>query len=379
MIFIIFFFIEKNNEIHIKNNTKIMLEDIYKLKSGNYIFKEGSIYNNNDYIVSDYHNVSGVGKINVDNYGNVEFYIDTNNYCISKTYLGSVEISKKKCKDFKEIEVEFIRNNNTLSFITNLDKSEYMISTKDDFKGIWIENNNSTVVLESYNEGDNYIWFKDSDGNVSDVIEFKVECLITNNTKYNKNVFYCSGSKVIIDDISWIVIKDTYDKITLISNEAIDKKLPHCIKGIDGNCQFIDKEIIYNWDNSYINQYLNYEYIKNLSDDTVNSIVDEEICIDIDVECDNEKCIGLTKKEIEEKGYTCNIYTKSKLRLITYSEYNYLYNNLNKNIIGTNYWIMNTYLENKGSIIDNNDDIFIDEELYLLHYVKPVISLYKLD
>ena len=128
-----------------------------------------------------------------------------------------------------------------------------------------------------------------------------------------------------------------------------------------------------------INQYLNSEYIHNFSESTKSNIIEEDICIDTQSICDNEKCIGYTRSEIEENSYICNLYTKSKIRLITYDEYNYLYNKLDKNIIGNNYWILNTYIDNKGSLIDDNHEIFINEELYIEHNIKPVISLSKLD
>ncbi len=377
MILIILFFINKYEKIDLKNKANYILEQMYVLKKGKYNFNNGIIYNDDNTYVKDKYDISGNGSIEVDKYGNVKFYIDTNKYCISKTSLGNINISKGKCNGFKEIKVEFIRNNNILSFITNINKSEYLISNKDDLNGTWIENNEGTLVLNSYTQGDNYIWFKDSYGNISEPIKFNVDCLDTISNSYDSSVFYCSGSKVTIDNIKWIVLKDTNNKITLIQDKSIKEKLSHCILNKNGECQLTNLDNQYIWDNSYINLYLNFEYINSLSNETKNNIVEEEVCVDNNSICGNEKCIGYTKEEIINNNYTCNNYKKYKIRLITYDEYNNLYKKINKNIIGTNLWILNTFMDNKSSMIDINNDVYINEELSAYHYVKPVITLLK--
>jgi len=52
-----------------------------------------------------------------------------------------------------------------------------MVSNKDDFKDIWIsQNNNQHIIINSYNESKIYIWFKDKDGNLSKTYFFEINC-----------------------------------------------------------------------------------------------------------------------------------------------------------------------------------------------------------
>lgn len=376
MSLVIFFFMNKYKNINIKNKAINLLEKVYKLEKGEYEYKDGVIYNDTNSYVSDSYDIKGKGKINIDKYGNVKFYINSDSICIYKNSLGNIEISNNNCNSFNDIDIQMINNNNKVSFITNRNNLEYMISTKDDFKGKWIKNNESTVVLNSYNEGNNYIWFKDKNGILSDVFKFNIECLQTKNTKYDKNVFYCTNSEVIIDNINWIVIKDDSNEITLMKKDSLKDKYTHCMKE-DNECLFINYDEKYNIENSYIINHLNSVYINDLSKETISSIVEEEICIDNKNLCDDEMCIGYTKEEIEKNNYICDKYTKTKIRLITYDEYNYIRSKVEASSIGNNFYILNSFIENKASIIDNNYDVYINEDFNSPHYIKPVITISK--
>ncbi len=372
------------NKIYFKtyliNDTNELLKFSYSLPEGEYDFKNGIVYSNSNVIYDKYF-LDGNGKIFVDKYGNVKLLIESNNKCISKTSVGYIKISNGSCLKFDELKVELIRNNSKISFNTNKDNLEYKISSEDDFKGVWIKKDyTGNIIIESYREDDNYIWFKDEEGNISDAIKFSVNCLNTNKTNYKSDIFYCSGSTVIIDNIEWVVIEDTNSKIKLMKLTPIDNKLYNCSQEESNYCFYMNnKKSSYKWSNSFINFYLNNIYIDSLSEELKSKLSVNYICDDYDVfDCDKSSCGGYSKEEIEYYGYNCNNYIESKIKVISYDEFNYVFvKSKNKNVLNGRYWAINSYSKDKASVVQSDYEFYILENPTSIVDVKPVIVLEK--
>jgi hypothetical protein len=368
MVLVLSYFYNRYNNTGIVNESKELLGDIYSLKSGEYELKNGLLFNSNKERVNDKEYIKASGIIYVDKYLNVRFKLNIDNSCISKTSLGNIKFEKNHCTDYKKISVQMTKNNNYIAFETN-DILEYMVSDKDDFKGIWKkQEDNKNIIINSYSEGKNYIWFKDSDGNLSKTYTFSIDCLDTNNARYKSNIFYCSGSTIILDDIKWIVIKDSNTNIKLMKYMPLDKKM-----------EFTTNKNDFRWSTSSINYYLNSEFINELSSDTINNLISTEICDDYDsTNCNNEVCGGRSKEEMEENNYMCSVYINSKVKLISYDEFNYAYvKSKNKEVLGGNYWSINSINYKNGTSILNNFDYYILENPTNKLDIKPVIIVNK--
>ena len=162
------------------------------------------------------------------------------------------------------------------------------------------------ITLNKYSQGKNYIWFKNKNGVISDVIEFNIDCLNSNGASYNKEVFYCSGAIVKIDSLDWIVVSDNSSEITLMKKTALSDKMSHCTSFKGDNCYYIDENdyVSYKWSNSYVNTYLNDYFINELSAFTKHNLQAVEICDEFDnMSCNEESCGGLKKEEINKYGY----------------------------------------------------------------------------
>lgn len=381
MLCVLFFFMGRYKNIHTINKSKEMLEYLYTLKEGNYIYKDGFIYSENGSLLKEKYYFKGNGNINIDKYKNVRFKINSNKKCVSKTYLGNIEVLDNNCDDFENIDVEIIRNNKIISFSSNKTNLEYMLSNSDDFKGTWIKQDyEDNIILKTYSAGDNYIWFKDKDGNISDVIKFEVDCLLTNDSNYDENLFYCSGSKLNIDSIEWVVLEDTNNEITLMKSTPIDEKLPQCLETESNFCYYTkDSSLPYKWSNSYINYYLNSVFYDSLSESFKNTLEEKSICDEYDnYSCNNENCGGLTNDTINKYNYSCKNYTKSKIRIISYDEYNRAYKLIDdKDCIRGNYYAINSYEKDKGTSVQYSDEFYILEDLTNKLDIRPVISISK--
>ena len=383
MIFILIFFSNKKTDIRLLNRAKEMLKDIYTLESKDYDFKNGYIINDDVALLNKFY-FDGNGNINIDKYGNIKMLIDTKEGCISKTSLGNIVLSKNKCNKYKVIESKIVKNNSNISFLLNEENLEYKISNKDDFKGTWIKQEyKDNLILNYFKEGNNYIWFKDSKGNISEAYKFNVDCLYTTKANYKSDVFYCTGSTIVLDNIEWIVIEDTNLKIKLMKRIPIEKKLSHCLdKESNEYCFYTNnKKNTHNWEKSYINYYLNNEYINKISDSIKNKLEDFYICDEYDnFKCDKESCGGRTKEEILVNNWSCKKYIKSKIKIISYDEYNLLYTKLKKNdkkMIDGNYWAINSYQIDKGSSIQYGFEFYILEDLTKKLDIRPIIEVTK--
>ena len=120
MILVLMYFMNRYNNIDIKNKSNTLLKDLYDMDTGKYHLKHGVLYTDNDYIISNKLYIFGDGEIVIDNYHNVKFLIDYNNKCISKTFLGNIKIDNNKCGKFDVIDIEMNRNNSKISFISSV-------------------------------------------------------------------------------------------------------------------------------------------------------------------------------------------------------------------------------------------------------------------
>lgn len=379
MMCILFYFINKYNNTHMLNKAKYLLEELYSLKEGNYYFKNGFIYTKDNSLLKEKNFFDGNGKIQVDKYGNVRFNIESGNKCLYKTYLGNTSIGDE-CNEFETVKVNVSKNNSIISFITNQKDLEYKISKSNNFKGKWVkEEYNGNIILKKYNIGKNYIWFKDNKGNISNTIEFNVECLDTKDAIYNKNVFYCSGSIVKFNNEYWVVLEDKEDSVKLMKKDALDNKMPMCLDHKDALCYYNESDSnSLSWSKSYVNYYLNNVYINVFPDDIRNNLINMEICDDYDsLNCDGSSCGGYIKDEIDDNEWYCKDYTNSYIKVISYNEFNYVYlNSKNKSSVKGNYYAINSYINNFASSIQNNYEFYILENPTSELSVKPVI-IYK--
>ena len=366
MIIIFTVYLERYDRVKYTNIGINILNELKDAESGTYIYKDGYVGNDKNIYSSSSYEFVGNGKVIIDNYKNISFYINGEDFCIYKYPMGDVNYVKNNCNDFDKLTIKVIKNNNQISFESIVENLEYKLSYKDNFKGEWIKPENSgNLILNSYNDGDNYIWFKDENGNLSDTIKFSVDCFDVVNGKYNKDIFYCSGSEVVIDQTNWIVIEDRVEEITLMRKEALENKLSH--------------SNLYTWELSNVNAYLNNVYINTLSSSMKSMLVEKNICEDyINLSCDNNSCGGYKEETIVHNNWTCSKYVKSKIRILSFDEYNYIYSRIgnNKSIRGE-YLIINSFSSDKVSIVDSDYSVFILEDVSTLHNIRPVITLKK--
>ena len=104
-----------------------------------------------------------------------------------------------------------------------------------------------------------------------------------------------------------------------------------------------------------------------------------EICDEFDnMSCNNESCGGLKKEEILKYEFSCDNYTYSQVRLLSYNEYNKLFNKLKENsLIKGQYLLINSYVLDKVSLVDSNYEVYIMEDILSFNKIRPVITLKK--
>lgn len=370
MLSILIFFIFRYERLHLKSKARDLLKYVYNVEEGNYKYKYGVLDKEGKIIETNIF-IDGNGEIQKDKYGNVRLYIYSNDYCISKTYLGNIEVNENECDGFKDLDVKINKNNTIISFNFNDDVSSYMVSNNDDFNGKWNNIKDNKLILNYFESGKKYIWFKDNVGNISDTLSFEIDCLDVTMGEYNKDLYYCNLSTVIINSSEWIVLDNNKDSITLMKYLPISEKLSHCSSETSTFCSKSNK---YRWSNSYINYYLNNIYIDNFKD---YELVSYDICDDIDnMNCDNEYCGGYTKDEIENNNWSCNSYTKSKIRILNYYEYNDIANKYNDlSLFKGNYW-MSDISSDKGYSSTYNG-VYIYEDYFNKLDIRPIITIMK--
>ncbi len=376
---ILYYFSERKEKIQLYNNGKELLKVLDNLNKGEYSFKDGLIYTEAGSLINKEYLFGGNGKISIDKYGNISFDIEYKNNHICKNKVGIITI-KNSCSDIK-LELEMSRNNDIVSFASEYDNLSYKISKNDDFYGNWIESTGKNIIISKYSTGTNYIWFKTKDGVLSPTYTFNVNCLNVDGKDYDKNIFYCPGSRVKLDNKYWLIIESRSNQTTMALAESLINRLYMCSTIESKYCYYTeDKTNQYKWSNSYVNDYLNNEFINELSDETKSLLIEHEICDEYnDYGCDEDKgCGGYLKEDIERKKYTCDNYVNSKIRIITYEDINYLFNNT-KNIAGFvgNYWLLNAYGKDVASVLERAGNIFILEDPTKKKEVRPVITIAK--
>ena len=274
------------------------------------------------------------------------------------------------------------KNNNIISFIVNEKNLEYLISNSNDLNGKWVKPEyTDNIIIKSFDEDKHYIWFKDKDGNLSKSYSYSVECFFANKGEYDKNKYYCDGSIVSIDDINYIVLDDNMKDITIMKQNSLDVKLSHCLDNVSDYCYYTTDGVSnYKWSKSYINYYLNNIYIKTLNDNIQSKLKEIPICDDfITSGCLNDEgCGGFTKNEINFNNWSCNNYSKSKIRILSYNEYVNIFEKIkNKTVLIGNYWLINSGVDNRGSSVQFNYNVYIKEEYTTKLDVKPVFTISK--
>lgn len=369
LISIVLIFNNNIKNIKLINKTNDLINYINKLNYGDYYYKNGVLYDDKSNILTSKFYFDGEGNIHKDMYNNIKLSLNLGDRCIQKSSLGNVEV-KSKCIKETSFSPVINRNNSQITFNFNNIIDEYKYSNKDDFKGNWIKLDSDILILNLYEEGTHYIWFKDKSGNISDTISFDISCFSTEESEYDKNILYCSGSVLIIDGSEWIVVEDRDNYTTFMRLKSLDTKLSHT------------KNETYKWSTSLINKYLNEEYIYKLSNDLRNKLIDVEICDDSSgtTGCDSgDGCGGYKKETIEKYKWNCNKYTKSKIRVISYEEYSYLYDKSdNKENIYGNYWMINSYKDSSKTMsVTYNGQVYVNENSTSLLDIKPVITIKK--
>ena len=380
MSFIFVYFTFRKQQNRLMNNGRELLNYLSKLNEGEYSFKKGLIYTSSGSLVDQKYFFDGNGSISIDKYGNVGFKINSNKNCVYKNKAGNVE-ADKTCPSNDELKVEIVKNNDVVSFITNRDNVSYKLSKLDNFSGNWTPANGKNVVLTSYYSGDNYIWFKDENGVLSQTYTFNLECLNSNGDNYDKSVYYCMGSKVKLDNKEWLVLESKSNYTTLMLADSLIDRLNMCTNTASKYCFYTrNMDNSYKWSLSYVNYYLNNIFIKELSEDTVSKLISREICdVYSDSGCDDDKgCGGYLKEEITLHKYTCDKYSTSKIRIITYEEYNEVHQNVKdmKDFVG-NYWILNSYGKDVCSTVEEKGNVYIKEDPTNKKEVRPVITISK--
>ena len=166
-----------------------------------------------------------------------------------------------------------------------------------------------------------------------------------------------------------------------MKQNSLDVKLSHCLDNVSDYCYYTTDGVSnYKWSKSYINYYLNNIYIKTLNDNIQSKLKEIPICDDfITSGCLNDEgCGGFTKNEINFNNWSCNNYSKSKIRILSYNEYVNIFEKIkNKTVLIGNYWLINSGVDNRGSSVQFNYNVYIKEEYTTKLDVKPVFTISK--
>ena len=96
--------------------------------------------------------------------------------------------------------------------------------------------------------------------------------------------------------------------------------------------------------------------------------------------CNDEICGGMNKNEIIKHKYRCNSYTNSKVKLISYDEFNYAYSKgVNKDILKGEYFAINSLESGYVSSVQFDNSFYILNNSVDRLDIKPVIKLSKIN
>ena len=86
---------------------------------------------------------------------------------------------------------------------------------------------------------------------------------------------------------------------------------------------------------------------------------------------------GYTKEEISSNNWSCNKYTKSKIRIINYYEYSLIVNKFKDiSLFKGNYWMSDISNDN-GYSLTSSGDVYIYENYNNKLDVRPIITIKK--
>ncbi len=374
----------------LENDTKNSLEEIINLisfyENGEYILKNNILYDKNGNKIKT-KMMNGTSQLIKTDYGiNAKF--QHNKICTYKT-IGNPKILvyKRLCKNLniKQEELEYNQNNAQITLKGNF--SYYAVTKTDKIPESWAGYDKKELIITLPFHGEFYLWTKTSYGILSDPIKVKVDCLLKDADEISKSIIYCTGSKINLGGYSWHVISDKNGELKLLLDSSQLDLMSHCEKGIDDKyCYFKDNVLFksYKWSISKINKYLNEYFLEKVSD---YNLKEYEICDQTSgvKGCKGgDGCAGYLKEQMESGNYKCKKYASSKVRLLTFDEYNFIIKNTEdyKWLYGSKigeFWLMNGYYENGFSAFKINvfGQCYLDENTSSLLEVRPVITIYK--
>lgn len=370
--------ITKNNEI---KNLDLLTKVFDKYESGKYTIKKGNIYNEDNKIIEKT-NYKGNGEAFINDFGiNIKIQ---NKYCIYKTTGNEkLKIYDGRCEKltlYENLEYSHFGAQITL----NID-GYYYVTSKPIVPKEWKKINNKVIYLPYV--GSFYIWIKNESGVIYDYININVDCSKGKYNDISKSLIYCTGAQINYMNYSWHVIKDINGELTMLMDTSSLVKMSHCDNNINNKYCYYKTQIVYEpyrWSKSQVNNYLNSEVINTLNK---NEILKQEICDDASgmSGCkDNDGCSGYLKEEILKGKYNCKKYTESYIRLLTYSDYEYILKHTNDtswiyNSKTEEFWLMNGYYKSGyyASKIDGHGNYYLDEYASKPLDVRGVITIKK--
>lgn len=253
----------------------------------------------------------------------------------------------------------------------------YKANSKKEFK----------KTLKIITPGTYYIWVRDLNLNVSKYKTIVLNCSKGNFNKIDDTI-YCPYSKISLLGYSWHVLSDEKGYLTLFMDSNQLLKMNHCDNLITSeHCYYLNEKEYdsYSWDKSIINKYLNTQFLSSIS--SLINIEETLVCSDRSGQSgcfEDDGCAGYLNTEINDYGFVCHSqFISSKIRLLTYIEYNDILNDLEneeKTIIYGNekFWTMIGW--NKplyAGSIDIDGKFRVDQNTTDKLDVRPVITIKK--
>ncbi len=387
-IFVIAFFtfkilLDKVHENNLKKDLNVLISSVNNYETGVYKYESRNLINNEVTINS--FDIEGKGEVFKDEYG-VYALLENDKFCAYKTAQEEIISFKGSCNDIKFEKENIKYTQNGAKVTLELNGFLYKITADKKLPTTWEKSEKNTVIANLPYAGEFYIWTKNKTGVIMDPINVKIECTSGEYSDISNTLIYCVGAKINYKDYSWHVLSDENGYVKLLLDAKELENMSHCSKANSEYCYY-KSDIIYEaykWSKSEINKYLNSEFIKNL-DETI--LKEEQICDDESGKkgCqDNDGCAGYLKEDIELYNYKCNNYTKSKVRLLTFMEYEKLIKNVTDKswIYGSkigDYALMNGYSGHGYNItkIDSLGQYYLDEFSSSLLGVRAVITVKK--
>lgn len=369
-----------------KNNLKELISLIENYKDGEYILKNDILYNEKN-IINKNLNINGLAYLYKNEYG-INGKIQYKNICIYKGVGNSKFIYYKGlCKNLniKQSEVKFNQNNSQVTIEGDFDY--YSVNKSNKIPDNWSRYSGNDLIIELPYVGNFYIWTKTKYGVVSNPIKVEVVCSLKEDSEISDSTIYCTGSKLTLNGYSWHVISDINGELKLLLDSGQIDLMSHCDNKINNDYCYYKSDILYKsykWSDSKINEYLSNDFIKKYEN---YDLKEYKICDQTSGTSgckDDDGCAGYLKEEVDNGKYSCNKYTKSKVRLLTYNEYNYILKNISdhKWLYGSklkDFWLMNGYSKNGFLAFKINifGQCYLDENTSSLLEVRPVITIYK--